>query len=116
MKESPILHAVRGAIARESSGCVWRNNTGVDVTRGVRYGLGIGGADIVACVPVACECGITVGRFCGFEVKTATGKLTPEQRLWRDAVTRAGGAYHLVRSAEEAVHALQLVRAIEVPK
>jgi hypothetical protein len=110
MRESPILHSVRAVLASE--GPCWRNNTGVDLTRGVRYGLGVGGADIVACIPVTCSCGVRIGRFAGFEVKTATGRLTPEQALWRDAVTRAGGAYHLVRSAEDAAHALELVRTV----
>jgi hypothetical protein len=108
MRESPILHAVRAVLAE--AGPCWRNNTGVDTSRGVRYGLGVGGADLVACIPVDLG-GIRVGRFVGFEVKTASGRLTPEQALWRDAVTRAGGSYHVVRSADEAMRALAALRS-----
>jgi len=93
-RETPILHEVRAVIA--PVGPCWRNSTGVDVTRGVRYGLGVGGADLVACIR---------GRFCGFEVKTPDGRLTKEQQLWAHVVRAAGGFYAVVRSAEDAIAA-----------
>jgi hypothetical protein len=109
VRETPILHACRAVFAQ--AGPCWRNNTGVDVTRGVQYGLGIGGADLVAVVPIVITTemvGRTLGRFVGFEVKTPTGRLEHDQKLWRDVVTRAGAAYHVVRSAEDAATALEL--------
>jgi hypothetical protein len=114
MRESPILHDVRAVLAQ--SGPCWRNNTGVDLARGVRYGLGVGGADLISIAPIVVTpemVGATIGRFVGIEVKTPTGRLTAEQRLWRDAVTRAGAFYAVARSAEEAADAV--VRARMAP-
>jgi len=107
------LHEARATLA--SAGVCWRNSTGVDVERGVRYGLGIGGADLVAIVPVrvVCPCGqtdATIGRFVGVEIKSPSGRLSIEQRLWGDAVMRAHGGYYVVRSGVNAVAVLEHAR------
>jgi len=60
-----------------------------------------------------CPCGqtdATIGRFVGVEVKSPSGRLSIEQRLWGDAVTRAHGGYYVVRSGVDAVAALELAR------
>jgi hypothetical protein len=111
--ETPIMHAVRATLAR--SGPCWRNNTGVDLARGVRYGLGTGGADLIAVVPVLIvpeHVGRTIGRFAGFEIKSPTGRMTPEQRSWQRAVENAGGSYQLVRDAAVADEALERARSV----
>jgi hypothetical protein len=107
--EAVILAKVHQALAATGRVVCWRNNTGAlpAVGRGgrvfpVRYGLGVGGADLVGLL----RGGIRAGRFVGFEVKTANGKQTNEQMAWAEAVRKAGGYYALVRSAEDALSAL----------
>lgn len=107
-RETPILHAIRAAVAGEPGVLVWRNNTGVDTTRGVRFGLGVGGADLVG----VCECPTSIGpdhfgRFFGLEVKAPGRRPSPKQRLWADAVRRVGGFVAVVTSADEARAAIQ---------
>ena len=103
-REAEVLYAVRASVAALPGVCVWRNNTGVDLARGVRYGLGVGGADLV---------GLRCGRFFGLEVKRPAagvrraGRLDREQRFWAEAVRAAGGFVAVVHSAEEALAALE---------
>jgi len=47
------------------------------------------------------------GRALEIEVKTPTGRLSPEQIAWRDTVTSMGALYILARSAEEAEEAVR---------
>ena len=63
----------------------------------IRYGLGIGSADVVACAR---------GEFVGVEFKAPRGAVSEEQETWGEAVERAGGRYVPVRSVEEAVRAV----------
>lgn len=124
-RESPLLHAIRAALAREPGVTIWRNNVGVDTSRGVRYGLGVGSADLVGLVVVhcptcnaphsspACLSGLharALGRFFALEVKTAAGRLSREQKIWQGAVTHAGGFSAVVRSVDEALAALERAR------
>lgn len=97
--ETPIMRAVRAALAGDGRLVIWRCNGGVDLTRGVRYGLGVGAADLIGLVRGS-------GRFVAFEVKTPVGRLSKKQKLWSEAVRNAGGFYAVVRSADEARSAL----------
>lgn len=99
MRESPILHAVRAALVATGRVMLWRCNGGVDVTRGVRYGLGVGAADLIGLL-------VPSGRFIGVEIKSPTGRLSREQQLWGAAVQRAGGVYIVARSVEDALAGL----------
>ena len=103
MKETPLLHSIRAFLASQPGVTIWRCNTGVDTTRGVRYGLGIGAADLIGIVH-------QTGRFLAMEVKTPIGRLSAEQKLWGAAVQRAGGFYAVVRSIEQAAAALTEAR------
>jgi hypothetical protein len=47
------------------------------------------------------------GRALAIEVKTDTGRLSPEQRRWRDAHEAAWGLYVVARSAAEALEAVR---------
>lgn len=115
-RETPILHAVRATLAGE---CMChRNNTGVDTTRGVRYGLGVGGADLIACVPMhvivvpdGTPGAVRIGRYAGFETKAPKRGPSPEQRQWALACRQAGGFYAIVRSPEAALEALDRAAA-----
>lgn len=43
------------------------------------------------------------GRMFGIEVKTGTGRTTPNQKLWRDMILKFGGAYCEARSLKDAL-------------
>lgn len=103
MRETPILHAVRAALTRTGRVQLWRSNTGVDLARGVRYGLGVGSADLIGLLSGA---GPQRGRFTAFEVKSERGRATTEQAQWGASVRAAGGFYAIVRSPESALEAL----------
>lgn len=103
--ETPIMFDVRAAVAETSTWCM-RNNTGFDLQRKVHYGLGLGGADLIA---------ITSGRFIGLEVKSPTGRVKPDQQLWADAVRRSGAFAAIVRSRTDAIAALERAQRCECP-
>jgi hypothetical protein len=104
MSEGAIQDAIRVALSGEPGLVLWRNNVGIAEHRGqrVRYGLAVGSADLVGCLD---------GRFVALEVKTATGRVAPEQRLWLDLVRRHGGFAAIVRSVDEARAAVARARA-----
>ena len=104
-------------VALSQAGCtVWRVETagawvgrqihkdGSTVTlanaRMFRTGLCTGGSDIIGISPA--------GRFIAIEVKTRTGRVSPEQQRFIDAVNRAGGIAGVARSVEDA---LELIRS-----
>jgi len=75
----------------------------------VTFGLARGSADLVGWRTVTVTpdmVGTTVAVFLSIEVKTATGRLRPEQQQWLDAVQAAGGIAGIARSVPDA---LQLV-------
>jgi hypothetical protein len=94
-EESQALAAIQDALI--AAGAVtWRCNTGVAVygAAKVRYGLGIGAADLV---------GVYRGRFFGVEVKSSRGRQSPAQKAWQRAVEGAGGIYVLARDVDTAM-------------
>lgn len=103
MSEGALQDAIRLALADEPGLVIWRNNVGVAEHRGarVRYGLAVGSADLV---------GILNGRFVALEIKTPTGRASPEQKLWLALVRRHGGFAAVVRSVEEAQAAIARAR------
>lgn len=88
-----------------------RNNTGVDVEKGVRYGLGNGGPDLVGMLPG--------GLAFGIEVKTPSGHIDKDQIAWwkaaygwgfRGGVARSlAGAWRLLDEAEAGIRYTELV-------
>lgn len=119
MRETRILQDIRAAVAELPGVLVWRNNTGVDVTRGIRFGIGVGGADLVGIATVPALVGedtghydaARIGRFFGLEVKRPGGRARPEQRMWADAVRQHGGFVATVHSVGEALAAIERCRA-----
>ena len=87
---------------------LFRNNTGTlrDANgRPVQFGLCKGSADLIGWKRVTVTedmVGSTVAVFLSIEVKTATGRLRPEQQQWLDAVQAAGGIAGVARSVEDA--------------
>jgi hypothetical protein len=87
---------------------LFRNNTGTlrdQHGRPVTFGLCKGSADLIGwrTVTVTPEMvGQQVAVFLSIEVKTATGRLRPEQQQWLDAVQAAGGIAGVARSVSDA--------------
>jgi hypothetical protein len=72
----------------------------------VRYGLQPGSSDLIGwrTVTITPEMvGQQVAVFTSIEVKTATGRVKPEQKLWLDKVQAAGGIAGVARSVEDAL-------------
>lgn len=114
-RESDIQREIRLAAGRAVPGCVlFRNNTGVAIhapgTRAeavVRYGVGgKGGADLIGWLRVRALAG-----FLAVEVKTSTGRLTAEQRMFGELVERAGGVFIVARSVDDFVQQATAARA-----
>jgi hypothetical protein len=88
---------------------LFRNNTGTlrdQNGRPVQFGLCKGSADLIGWKRVTITpemVGSTVAVFVSIEVKTATGRLRPEQQQWLDAVQAAGGIAGVARSVEDAI-------------
>jgi hypothetical protein len=87
---------------------LFRNNTGVlrdHHGRPVSFGLCKGSADLIGWTTrtiTAEMVGHQVAVFTSIEVKTATGRLTPEQKQWLAAVETAGGIAGVARSVADA--------------
>lgn len=85
-----------------------RNNTGVLLDRNgrpVQFGLAKGSADLIGWTARTITpdmVGQRIAVFTSIEVKTATGRLRPEQRQWMEAVQAAGGIAGVARSVGDA--------------
>ena len=95
--ESSILQNIRLAAA---PAILWRNNSGSYMKDGyfIRYGVGQpGGSDLIGFTP---RNGIAV--FNAIEVKTKTGRISPEQQNFIDVIRRNGGIAGVARTVAEA--------------
>lgn len=105
--EQQIQQHIRLAISRGPVR-LYRNNTGTlrdRHGRPVSFGLCNGSADLIGWTTRTITpemVGQHVAVFTSIEVKTATGRLRPEQRQWLDAVQAAGGIAGVARSVEDA--------------
>ena len=101
--ETVIMLQIHEALLRSGLWVGWRNNCGM-ATYGeakVRYGLGPGSPDLVGALRSS-------GRMCCFEVKTPKNrKKEDEQLAWHRHATANRIFVRFVRSAEEAVRAVQ---------
>ncbi len=107
MTEQQIQQEIRLAISHGDTK-VFRNNTGTlrdQNGRPVQFGLCKGSADLIGWKRVTITpemVGSTVAVFLSIEVKTATGRLRPEQQQWLHAVQAAGGIAGVARSVSDA--------------
>lgn len=116
MRETDLMREILLALSRAGAR-VFRNNVGVAKYQAdngqmhrVRYGLAPGSSDVIGLVPVTITpdmVGQQVAVFAAVEVKTATGRLDPDQRAFLDMVRAKGGIAGVARSVDEA---LALVR------
>ena len=70
----------------------------------VRYGLAKGSSDLIGILKPS-------GRLVSLEVKTESGRVSPEQELWLAMIRRFGGFAAVVRSVDDALAALDRARA-----
>ena len=97
MKESDIQRLVM--LALSEAGClIWRNNTGCLKNQAgipIKFGLCVGSSDLIGITPD--------GEFLAVEIKTPTGRATPEQNRFITAVRSRGGIAGIARSAADAL-------------
>lgn len=97
MKESDIQRLIM--LALSEAGClIFRNNVGVLKNAAgipIKFGLCVGSSDLIGLTPT--------GRFLAVEIKTPTGKATPEQIRFIEAVRARGGIAGIARSPAEAL-------------
>lgn len=107
MTEAEIQNQIRLALGRIPGLVIWRNSAGVaDVGgRKQRFGLVRGATDLVGVLSVN-ERGYAVF----IEVKTPSGRLSPEQKLFGELVTRLGCVYGVARSPEDALAIITTAR------
>lgn len=104
LSEAQIQQQILLALGGRHDCRVWRNNVGAARTqdgRVVRFGTK-GQADILGVLRLPTGTGL----FVAIEVKSARGRLRPEQRAWGAMVQAMGGLYIVARSVEDAVHAV----------
>ncbi len=94
------MREIREAVNRTQTATLWRNNVGFDKETRVKYGLGVGSADLVGFIH-------STGRFFAIEVKTPTGRIRKEQKLWIDFVNSRGGYACIARSVAEGLEHLE---------
>lgn len=99
-RESDLISAILREFGARPDLRLWRQNTGAARTKTgalVRFGIK-GQADIS---------GIRdTGQRVEIECKTATGRLSKEQKRWWDMIVKFGGLYILARSTDDVRAAL----------
>lgn len=113
MTEAIIQNQIRIVLSTQPDVRMFRNNVGVAKVREayVRYGLAKGSADLIGWITLAPPVvPFRVARFMSLEIKTDTGRLSTEQKLWLQAVRDCGGFSAVVRSPEEALAAVERAR------
>lgn len=106
--ESEVSNEIRAALnTRENR--AWRNNIAKIQVRGrwINYGIpGPGGSDLIGMHSMTIQphhVGKRVAVFMAIEVKSPTGKPSPEQVAFIEFVNEHGGIAGVARSAEEAL-------------
>lgn len=104
-EESKLLAEIRVALAREPDMVLWRLSAGLSFgLDGTQYRAGMvpGASDLIGVGPG--------GRFIALEVKTTTGRVSDEQKMFMELVRKKGGFAAVVRSVDEALAAVRRMR------
>lgn len=108
--ETQIQQQIRLAVGQRSDLRLFRNNTGSlpdpRTGRPIQFGLAKGSADLIGIKQVTITpemVGQTIGQFVSLEVKTPTGRVTPQQRNWLTMIRKFGGLAGVVRSVSDAL-------------
>jgi hypothetical protein len=107
--ETDLQQRIRLALGATPNLRLFRNNCGSlpdpRTGRPVQFGLARGSADLIGLRTVTITpemVGQQVAVFTSIEVKTPTGRATPEQQNWLHMVRRAGGIAGIARSVRDA--------------
>ena len=118
-QETDLQQRIRLALGTHPEARIFRNSVGSlpDPRTGrlVTFGLARGSADLIGWRTITVTpdmVGARLAVFTSIEVKTPTGRLTPQQRHWLDAVHQAGGIAGVARSVGDA---LRFVSAPDQP-
>jgi hypothetical protein len=114
--ETDLQQRIRLALGTHPELRIFRNQVGSlpDPRTGrlVQFGLARGSADLIGWRTLVITpemVGQRIAVFTSLEIKTPTGRLTPAQRHWQQAVLQAGGIAGVARSVGDAL------RIIETP-
>ena len=114
--ETTLQQQIRLALGTHPDARLFRNQVGSlpDPRTGrlVTFGLARGSADLIGWRTVMITpdmVGQQLAVFTSIEVKTPTGRVSPQQQAWLGVVQGAGGIAGVARSVEDAV------RIIEIP-
>jgi hypothetical protein len=110
-QETELQQRIRLAVGTLPGFRAWRNNSGKlpdpRTGRWVQFGVASpGGSDLLGyrTITITPEMvGRKVAIFTAIEIKTATGRATPEQRRFIEHIRAAGGLAGIVRSIDEAL-------------
>lgn len=112
--ETTLQQQIRLAVGTRLDARLFRNQVGSlpDPRTGrlVTFGLARGSADLIGWRSVLITpemVGRRLAVFTSIEVKTATGKLRPEQQAWLGVVRGAGGLAGVARSVEDALQIIE---------
>ena len=108
--ETDLQQRIRLALGTRPDLRIFRNQVGQlpdpRTGRPVQFGLARGSADLIGwrTVTVTPEMvGQQIAVFTSIEVKTSTGRLTPQQRSWMNTVTVSGGIAGVARNLADAL-------------
>lgn len=107
--ETTLQQQIRLALGTRSDLRLFRNQVGQlpdpRTGRFVQFGLARGSADLIGWRIITITPGMVgsqVAVFTSIEVKTATGRVRPEQHAWMAAVSGSGGIAGIARSIQDA--------------
>ena len=104
--EAQVQHDILRALGALPDVTIWRNNRGharnPKTGQHVDFGGPPGASDLLGLGPG--------GRLIAFEVKSATGRATPQQKAFIRMVLERGGIAGVVRSVEDALALIEQAR------
>lgn len=107
--ETVLQQQIRLSLGTRSDLRLFRNNTGTlpdpRTGRPVRFGLAKGSADLIGLRTITITpdmVGRQVAVFTSLEIKTPTGRISPEQKNWHEMVRSRGGITGFARSVQDA--------------
>lgn len=114
--EAALMREIQAAIGSMDGVIVHRNNVGVAMFNGARVEYGVGGK---GAPDLVCEVRVDyAGGFCWatlwMEVKTPEGVIEPHQTKWHLAARRQGRDCCVVRCVDDALHAIERVKGMDV--
>ena len=107
--ETTLQQQIRLALGTRTDLRLFRNNTGTlpdpRTGRPVQFGLARGSADLIGLRTVTITpdmVGQQVAVFTSIEVKTPTGRVSPDQTAWLNMIQSLGGIAGVARSVQDA--------------